>query len=93
MVAGVVAEELVAWPAELVAAHAVVVLVAGDADLEVELRHGAVVPQRLPLPVWVDHARVDRLLDDLTSCGSEKETVPFQRRGERAPDHNKVLTD
>lgn len=63
MVALVVAEEVVPRAAELVAAEAVVVLVAAEADLEVELSHGAVVLQALPLAAGVDHPRVDGLLD------------------------------
>lgn len=63
MVALVVAEEVVPRAAELVAAEAVVVLVAAEADLEVELGHGAVVLQALPPPAGVDHPRVDGLLD------------------------------
>ena len=67
VVTGVVAEELVARPAELVAAETVIVLVAGDPDLVLELGHGPVVLQALPLPVRVDHAGLDRPLDHLTS--------------------------
>ncbi len=63
MVTLIVAEEVVSWAAELVAAEAVVVLVAAEADLEVELGHGAVVLQALPLPAGVDHPRVDGFLD------------------------------
>jgi len=59
----VVAEEVVPRAAELVAAEAVVVLVAAEAHLEVELGHGAVVLQVLPLAAGVDHPRVDGLLD------------------------------
>lgn len=63
VVALVVAEEVVARAAELVAAEAVVVLVADEADLEVELGRGAVVLQALPLTAGVDHPRVDGSLD------------------------------
>ena len=62
MVALVVAEEVVPRPAEFVAAEAVVVLIAHEADLEVELSHGAVVLQALPLPARVDHPGVEGLL-------------------------------
>lgn len=55
-IAGVVSEELVTWPTELVAAEAVVVFIAGDPDLVVKLGDGAVVGQPLPLSIWVDHA-------------------------------------
>lgn len=63
VVAGVVAEELVPRPAELVAAEAVVVLVAADPDLVLELGHEAVVHQLLPVRAGVDHAGVRGLLD------------------------------
>lgn len=63
MVAGVVSEELVARAAELVAAEAVVVVVAGDPDLILELGHGTVVLQALPLTVRIDHAGQDCPLD------------------------------
>ena len=58
VVAGVVAEEFVPGPAELVAAEAVVVLVTADPDLVLELGHGAVVRQLLPVGARVDHARM-----------------------------------
>lgn len=63
MVTHVVAKEVVPWPAELVAAEAKVMLVTSEANLEVELGHGAVVLQLLPLWTWGDHARVDGLFD------------------------------
>lgn len=63
VVALVVAEEVVSRAAELVAAEAVVVLVAAEADLKVELSHGAVVLQALPLPAGVDHPRVHGFLN------------------------------
>lgn len=70
LVAGVVGEEVVPGPAELVAAEAVVMLGAGDADLVLEVGDPRVVLQRLPLPAGVDHARVRRLLDNAVGvCG------------------------
>lgn len=67
MVALVVAKEVVSWAAELVAAEAVVVLVAAEADLEVELSHDTVVLQALPLPAGVDHPWVDSFLNNWTA--------------------------
>lgn len=72
VVAGEVAEEVVARPAELVASEAVVVLAAGDADLVLELGCVALVRQLLPWVVGVDHARVKMLLDDLSRGACRK---------------------
>lgn len=63
VVAGVMAEELVPRPAELVAPEAVVVLVAADSNLVLELSHQSVVSQLLPVRAGVDHARVRGFLD------------------------------
>lgn len=63
-----VAEEVVSRPAEFVAAEAVVVLVAADADLVLELGHDAVVLQSLPLSARVDHPRLHGPLDHLTAA-------------------------
>ena len=56
VVADEVAEKVVTGPAVLVAPETVVVLVAGDPDLVLELGHVAVVGQLLPRVVGVDHA-------------------------------------
>lgn len=56
VVACVMPEELIAGPTELVAAEAIIVLVTDDPDLILELGHGAVVSQLLPLRAGVDHA-------------------------------------
>ncbi len=66
VIAGMMAEEVISGPTELIAAEAEVVLVAGHPNLVLELSHGAVVLQDLPLTVWVDHARLDRFLYDFT---------------------------
>lgn len=63
LVTRVVAKEIVSRPAELVAAEAKVMLVAPHAHLEVELSHGAVVLQLLPLGTGGDHAGVGGLLN------------------------------
>lgn len=68
VVARVMPEELVPGAAELVAAEAVVVLVAADPDLVLELGHGAVVGQLLPVRAGVDHAGVRGFLDQLPIC-------------------------
>lgn len=65
VVARVMPKELVPGPAELVAAEAVVVLVAGDPDLVLELGDVAVAAQLLPVRAGVDHARVRGFLDQL----------------------------
>ena len=67
VVAVVVAKKVVARTAELVAAETVVVLVAADPDLVLELAHRPVVLQALPLAAGVDHARLNSLLDPLAS--------------------------
>lgn len=64
----IVTEEVVSWPAEFVAAEAVIVIVAGDADLILKLGHGTVVFQRLPLSARVDHPRLHGSLDHLTTA-------------------------
>lgn len=76
MVALIVAEEVVPRAAELVTAEAVVVLVAAQADLEVELSRGAVVLQALPLPAGVDHPRVDGFLDQRPADACENKKGP-----------------
>ena len=62
VVAGVMPEELVPGTAKLVAAKAVVVLVAEDPDLVLELRHGSVMGELLPLGAGVDHSRMGSFL-------------------------------
>lgn len=62
VIAGIVAEKVISGPTELVAAEAKVMLIAGHPNLVLELSHGAIVLQELPLTVWVDHARLDRFL-------------------------------
>lgn len=64
----IVAEEVVSWPAEFVAAEAVVVIVASDTDFILELGHATVVFQRLPLSARVDHPRLHGPLDHLTTA-------------------------
>lgn len=83
MVALVVAEEVVPWAAELVAAEAVVVLVAAEADLEVKLSHGAIVLQALPLAAGVDHPRVDGLLDQCPADACKHRSDQSQRKTKR----------
>lgn len=56
VIAGIVAEEVISGPTELIAAEAKVVLIAGHPNLVLKLSYGAVVFQNLPLTVWVDHA-------------------------------------
>lgn len=68
VVAVIVAKEVVSRPAEFVAAEAIVVIVAGDTDLILELRHAAIVFQRLPLSARVDHTRLHGPLDHLTAA-------------------------
>lgn len=58
-------KELIPGPTELVAAEAVVVLIAGDPDLVLELGDVAVAAQLLPVWAGVDHARVRGLLYQL----------------------------
>lgn len=64
LVTGVVGEEVISGPTELVAAEAVVMLCARHTDLVLKVRHSCVVLQSLPLPAGVDHARVGSLLND-----------------------------
>lgn len=73
LVAGVVSEEVVSGPAELVAAEAVVMLCARHADLVLEVGNPHVVLQGLPLPAGVDHARVGRLLDNAIGAWGARE--------------------
>lgn len=68
LVAVMVAEEVVSGPAEFVAPEAVVVIVAGDADLILELGHATVMLQRLPLSARVDHPRLHGPLDHLSTA-------------------------
>lgn len=67
LVTGVMSKELVTWPAELVASKAIVVFIAGYPDLVLKLGDRAVMGQPLPLSIWVDHARVGRFLDELST--------------------------
>lgn len=55
-VAGVMSKELIARPAKLVAAKSVVMLIAADSDLVLELRDRPVVSQLLPVRTRVDHS-------------------------------------
>lgn len=64
----VMPEELIPGPTKLVAAEAVVVLVTADPDLVLELGHGAVVGQLLPMRAGVDHAGVRGFLYHLPIC-------------------------
>lgn len=89
MVALIVAEEVVSWAAELVAAEAVVMLVAAEADLEVELSHDTVVLQALPLSAGVDHPWVDGFLNNCTSDGCEYNRSVRQKSQRRPLLHSK----
>ena len=68
VVTRVMPKELVSGPTELVAAEAVVVLVAADPDLVLELSHRAVVCQLLPMRAGVDHAGMRGFLNQLPIC-------------------------
>lgn len=85
-----VAEEVVSRPAEFVAAEAVVVVVAADADLVLELGHDAVVLQSLPLSARVDHPRLHGPLDHLTAATWEREKA---RRGNLSNIENVIVKE
>lgn len=80
-------KELVTWPAELVAPEAVVVFKAGHPDLVLKLGDGAIMGEPLPLSIWVDHARVVRFLDELSTFTGgliiEVQGLHYQRVGPR----------
>lgn len=63
LLAAVVAEVIVTWPALLVALAAVVVLVTLETDAVLEARHGPIVLDGLPVVARVDHACVDAPLN------------------------------
>lgn len=63
LVAGVVAEEVVAGPAELVAGGTVVVFVTAHSDLQLQMGHVAAEVQALPAVLRVDHASVGHPLN------------------------------
>lgn len=75
MVAVVVAKKVIARTAELVAAETVVMLIAVDPDLVLELAHRPVVLQALPLAAGVDHARLNGLLDHLASPTARRRVI------------------
>lgn len=87
VVARIMPKELVSGPAELVAAEAVVVLVAADPDLVLELSDRAVVSQLLPVWTWVDHPRMRGFLYQLpirtTGFIVEVPGLHYQRVGPR----------
>lgn len=86
LVAGIVAEEVVSGPAELVAAEAIVVVVTGHTDLVLKVGHPRVLLQRLPLAAGVDHARVGSLLNNAVRLNSVVTGIPClhkQRVGPR----------
>lgn len=58
LVAGIVAKEVVAGPAELVAGGTVVVLITAYSDLQLQVCHVAAEVQALPAVLGVDHASV-----------------------------------
>lgn len=70
LVAGVVAEEVVAGPAELVAGGAVVVFVTAYSDLQLQMGHVAAEVQALPAVLRVDHASVGHPLNQQLLFGS-----------------------
>lgn len=57
-------KEVVSGSAELIAAEAVVIVIAGHADLILKVGNPSVLLQGLPLPAGVDHARVRRLFNN-----------------------------
>lgn len=52
----IMSKKLVPWSTKLVATESVIVLIAADTDLVLELRNGPVVSQLLPMRTWVDHS-------------------------------------
>lgn len=66
VITGVVTEKIIPGSTKLITAEAEVMFITGDPNLVLELSHGAVVFQNLPLTVWVDHARLHCFLDDLS---------------------------
>lgn len=66
MITDVVTEKVIPGSTKLITAEAEVMFITGDPNLVLELSHGAVVLQNLPLTVWVDHTGLHCLLDDLS---------------------------
>lgn len=98
LVAGVVSEEVISRPTELVAAEAVVVLRTRHADLVLEVGNSRVVFQSLPLPAGVDHARVGSLLNNAVGVRGVIVVIPRlnkqcvgSRPGEAERDNDPVL--
>lgn len=76
LVAGIMPEEVVSGSAELIAAEAVVIVIAGDADLILKVGHPRVLLQGLPLPAGVDHARMRSLFNDAVRLESVVTGIP-----------------
>lgn len=64
LVTGVVSEEVISGPTELVAAEAVVMFCTGHSDLVLKVGYSCTVFQGLPLAAGIDHARVGSLLNN-----------------------------
>lgn len=56
LVTGIMSKEVISGPAELIAAKAIVVVIAGHSDLILEVGNPRVLFQCLPLPAGVYHA-------------------------------------
>lgn len=72
LVAGVVAKEVVAGAAELVAGGTVVVLITAHSDLQLQVCHVAAEVQALPTVLRVDHASVQHPLNQQLLFGSSQ---------------------
>lgn len=72
LVTGVVAEEVVPGPAELVAGGTVVVLVTAHSDLQLQVCHVAAEVQALPAVLRVDHASMGHPLNQQLLFGSSR---------------------
>lgn len=76
LVAGIMSKEVVSGSAELIAAEAVVIVIAGHADLILKVGNPSVLLQGLPLPAGVDHARVRRLFNNAVRLLSVVAGIP-----------------
>lgn len=85
LVTGVVTEEVIAGPAELVAGRAVVVLITTHPDLQLQMCHVAAEVQALPAVLRVDHAGVRHPFNQQLLFGSstvsQRHRLPVGPRG------------
>lgn len=76
LITGVVSKEVVPWPAKLVAAKAIIMLITRDSNLVLKMSNTRILLQGLPLPAGVDHSRVRSFFDNVISVNTVVTVIP-----------------